>query len=173
MFFFMDNTNIAKSSAVSCISDMFTGVNYSTISNVDTDSMSLHPTVSRICIRISKSKLATKDINGFKAWLQANPVTVHYELATPVETPINDLVPVRTYDGVTNIFTEGSLIEPIIKGEIPSNIPAKIQTLSMENKTLQVENIKFRNTLEDNNLTNIETSVNQESKITMMELGVI
>ena len=41
-----------------------------------------------IRIRISKSKLLTQDVAGFKAWLQANPVTLIYQLATPVVTDI-------------------------------------------------------------------------------------
>jgi hypothetical protein len=50
-----------------------------------------------IVISILKSKLTTQDIAGFKAWLLANPVTVYYELATPVEYDINDLVKGRLY----------------------------------------------------------------------------
>ena len=34
-------------------------------------------------IRIFKSKLSTQDVNGFKQWLQANPTTVVYALASP------------------------------------------------------------------------------------------
>lgn len=153
------------------ICDKFTtGIN---IVLEDIEGIRIASTYSGFYISIAKSKLITQDIAGFKTWLQANPTTVYYELATPVETPLTDLIPPRTYEGVTNIFTTGSLIEPILSCKVPSNIPAKIQTLSIENQALQAENIKFKNTLEENNLTNIETSVNQESKITMMELGVI
>ena len=34
-------------------------------------------------VRILKTKLATQDAKGFKQWLQQNPVTVQYQLATP------------------------------------------------------------------------------------------
>ena len=34
-------------------------------------------------VKISKSKLSTQDTAGFKQWLQANPITVVYELASP------------------------------------------------------------------------------------------
>ena len=37
----------------------------------------------RIHIRINKSKLATQDAAGLVRWLQANPTTVVYELASP------------------------------------------------------------------------------------------
>lgn len=35
-------------------------------------------------IRVAKSKLTTPYLVGFKSWLQANPVTVYYELAEPI-----------------------------------------------------------------------------------------
>ena len=36
-----------------------------------------------VYFRILKSKLSTLDVDGFKAWLQANPVTTTYKLTTP------------------------------------------------------------------------------------------
>lgn len=41
-----------------------------------------------IRIRINKSRLTTQDVAGFKAWLQGNPVTLTYQLAEPIEIPI-------------------------------------------------------------------------------------
>jgi hypothetical protein len=108
----------------------------------------------------------TYTIETWKTWLKANPVTVYYQLATPLETLIDNLNPPRTYNPTTTLFTQYSLIEPMLRCNIPSNIPAKIQSL-------QSENTKLRGAIEDNNLTSIENSVNQESKITVMELGVI
>lgn len=125
-----------------------------------------------IYIRIANTKLTTTDSLGFKAWLQANPTTVYYQLATPTETPI-DLVPPRTNELITYLFTEGSLIEPTIKTKVPSNIPAKIQTLSLQNQALHVENTNLRSVVEESTLSNLENSINQEKKITMLELGVI
>lgn len=39
---------------------------------------------SKLCVRINKNKLQTEDVVGFKQWLQENPTTVVYQLATPV-----------------------------------------------------------------------------------------
>jgi hypothetical protein len=36
-----------------------------------------------IYFRINRTRLSTQDVEGFKAWLQANPTTVVYELAEP------------------------------------------------------------------------------------------
>lgn len=47
----------------------------------------------RLRIRISRSRLETEDINGFKKWLQDNEVVIYGELANPIITPIdNDIV---------------------------------------------------------------------------------
>ena len=40
-------------------------------------------------IKISKSKLSTYDVDGFKKWLQNNPTEVIYELATPTKEYIS------------------------------------------------------------------------------------
>jgi hypothetical protein len=40
-------------------------------------------TAGNIAINIFKSRLSTPDLDGFKQWLQQNPVTVIYELANP------------------------------------------------------------------------------------------
>ena len=41
-----------------------------------------------IMVRISKSKLESPTTAGFKKWLKQNPITLIYELATPVVEPI-------------------------------------------------------------------------------------
>lgn len=40
-------------------------------------------------VALLRSKLATQDLAGFKTWLQANPITVAYELATPTREVIS------------------------------------------------------------------------------------
>jgi hypothetical protein len=66
-------------------------------------------TNSNIFVSINKSKLATQDISGFKAWLQANPTTVYYQLATPT-TEVISVLPL-------NKFEKGSLL--VDSGIIP------------------------------------------------------
>jgi hypothetical protein len=43
-------------------------------------------------------------VDQFKAWLTANPITVQYELATPIETTIPDIY-LPSYKGLTNVYT--------------------------------------------------------------------
>lgn len=40
-------------------------------------------------VALLRSKLATQNVAGFKTWLQANPITVAYELATPTREVIS------------------------------------------------------------------------------------
>lgn len=74
----------------------------------------------RIYISILKSKLTQYGfiegntgtyVTAFKAWLQANPVTIYYQLATPVKEPIIAEQYMKQFkDGY--FLTEGSLINP-------------------------------------------------------------
>lgn len=126
-----------------------------------------------IYVSILPSKLnGTGNVNDFRTWLQANPTTVYYELAEPIKEEGNK-EELRTYDGITNIFTEGSLIEPTISCKVPSNVQAVVMNLREENQTLNNDVNTLQATTEENNLMNIETNVNQEARLTMLELGVI
>ena len=42
-----------------------------------------------IWVSIKRSKLSTQDLVGFKTWLSQNPITVQYELATPIVSTID------------------------------------------------------------------------------------
>jgi hypothetical protein len=66
-------------------------------------------TQGSIAINIAKSKLVTQDVTGFKAWLQANPTTVYYQLATPT-TEVVAVSPLTQFD-------KGSLL--VDSGVIP------------------------------------------------------
>ena len=51
-------------------------------------------------IRILNSRLSSVDVDGFKTWLQENPVTVQYELKEPIITKLQTYD--RVYYGGTN-----------------------------------------------------------------------
>lgn len=132
---------------------------------------------STLMFRINKSRLAEQTTNGFKQWLKqkydnGNPIVVYYPLRVPTKEEGN-IEEFRTYDEITNIFTEGSLIEPIISCKVPSNVQAVVMNLRSENQTLNNDVNTLQATTEENNLMNIETNVNQEARLTMLELGVI
>jgi hypothetical protein len=47
------------------------------------------------------------DLATFKTWLSAHPIKVRYKLATPITTPINDIM-LQSYQGITNILTDSN-----------------------------------------------------------------
>lgn len=70
-------------------------------------------------IQLDKSNLSTQDLTGFKTWLNKNPITVVYQLATPTEEDIpqellTQLKQLQTYSGETNISFEASDVYPTI-----------------------------------------------------------
>jgi hypothetical protein len=72
-----------------------------------------------INIRILSTKLSSQDAEGFKAWLQANPTTAVYELASPIYEPIS---------------TESILCDSYVKGHLDFD------------SAVPVEKVEFRNT---------------------------
>ena len=67
-------------------------------------------------VALLRSKLATQDVAGFKTWLQANPITVVYELSTPTQEIIstNDNLLLDSY---TNGHLDVDSVVPIHKVE--------------------------------------------------------
>lgn len=65
-------------------------------------------------VALLRSKLATQDLAGFKTWLQQNPITVAYELATPTKEVIstNDNLLLDSY---TNGHLDVDSVIPIDK----------------------------------------------------------
>lgn len=81
-----------------------------------------------IHIGINKTELATQDLNGFRAWLQSNPITVVYELETPqiIELPNFNT---RTYEGDTTLLLNTGSIQGECEFEVTNNIGSEIEVL--------------------------------------------
>ena len=90
-----------------------------------------------LAIRISKSRLASVDINGFKQWLSENPVTVQYQLATPTTKTVDlsiinqdgNETKLRTFDDTTHVLLESESI-PMSKASLTvrTKIPSASST---------------------------------------------
>ena len=63
-------------------------------------------------VNINKFRLTTQDVAGFKAWLQANPISLLYELANP-ETIQHDIPPQSLLS-----FENGTLLQEHAIGEV-------------------------------------------------------
>ena len=77
--------------------------------------------VNTIRIAVAKSKLSTQDVQGFKQWLQANNVTVVYQLA---EEEVYELAPLHldSYANETLILCNSGAISPKMEFSITSHI---------------------------------------------------
>ena len=70
--------------------------------------VSINDTSSAFYFRILNSKLSTQDTNGFKQWLQNNPITVVYQLQSPTYEPI-DYNPFEVYTDITHISNNSTI----------------------------------------------------------------
>ena len=99
-------------------------------------------TTNNWCIAISKSKLTTIDINGFKKWLSENPVTIIYELTEPVIIEMPNTLTLQGFDDTT-MYIENSITPTISYGYnalIPYKEELKTQKEEVETNTLDIEN---------------------------------
>lgn len=71
------------------INDKFPSINSNTNDNNDYEHSYVSPSSERIWFFIDKSKLTENSINGVKQWLSQNPITIQYELATPIVSTID------------------------------------------------------------------------------------
>ncbi|MDK0630032.1 hypothetical protein P5E75_08210 [Clostridium perfringens] len=115
-------------------------------------------TTHGIIVGIEKSKLNTHDLDGFKTWLKANPVTVYYELAEPVETPLGESINVKTFNERTYVSFENA-ISGTSSFKAPVNTVATIARLNRENRALEEENKNLKQDFESTTLTLIDSDL--------------
>ncbi|HEF0384277.1 TPA: BppU family phage baseplate upper protein [Clostridium perfringens] len=82
---------------------------------------------------INKTKLISQDVEGFKAWLKANPTTIVYQLAEPTVEIVENCVDIdldtfqdKTYFNILNSLP-GTL-----DFKVPSNLGSSLQNLAKE-----------------------------------------
>ena len=98
-------------------------------------------TTNNWCIAISKSKLTTIDINGFKKWLSENPVTIIYELAEPVIIEMPNTLTLQGFDDTT-MYIENEITPTVQYGYnalIPYKKELKMQQQEVETNALDIE----------------------------------
>ena len=109
-------------------------------------------------ISISKSKLSTLDVNGFKQWLSQNPTTFYYQLETPTITPIEpmefDIKPLAT-------MTINSEIAPVSNHKVVLNRAGQI-----EQGIVQIAELKKR-------VDSLETAYNSYLLETQHKLSLL
>lgn len=101
---------------------------------------------------IRKDKLETQDIAGFKKWLKTNLTTIYYELAEPVETPLNESINLKVFNEKTYIGFENA-ISGTSSFKAPVDTTATITRLNRENRALEEENKNLRQDFESTTLS--------------------
>lgn len=77
---------------------------------------------------ISKAKLSTQDVAGFKQWLQSNPTTVVYQLAQEEVYECTN-IDLMTYSGETNYIINSGAISPKSLLKVHNNISNVVKIL--------------------------------------------
>ena len=77
---------------------------------------------------ILKSKLPSVDVNGAKTWLKSNPITVVYELETPVITELPNFNP-QTFEGNTTLLINSGVIQAEADFEVTNSMGSEIDVL--------------------------------------------
>lgn len=135
-FFLTSIDNNKNIKGGSFISDKFVydKMAYSENRDIECISNNSNPNDTFIVIQIAKSKLATQDVEGFKAWLQANPVTIVYQLAQEEVYDCIDLS-LNSYNGETSVFTNSSIPHKLTVTQ-KQGLKARVETLEQEMKFL-------------------------------------
>ena len=105
--------------------------NFKVLGGWDKDEERIWLDGTNLMFHIQKSKLTTPDVNGFKAWLKANPTTIVYQLATSTVEIVENCVDIdldtfgeKTYFNILNSLP-GTL-----DFKVPSNITSIVQANS-------------------------------------------
>ena len=108
--------------------------------------------MANVVVKIANSKLSSASVNGVKAYLQSNPLTVQYELATPIIKTV-DLSDnhVYSYKGTTHYSCsseEGSLV-PTLSVKVPTDTQLTIQEQKATTQTLLIKNMDLQQSIKE------------------------
>ncbi|MBI6050347.1 hypothetical protein [Clostridium perfringens] len=115
---------------------------------------------------ISKAKLESPDIEGITKYIRENFKECYFELAKPVETPLDENINLKTFGEKTYISFENA-ISGTSSFKAPVNAAATISRLNRENRALEEENAKLKaetyKNAEDIIITNEELQITQSA----------
>ena len=93
-----------------------------------------------IYININKARLSEDSLVGFKAWIQANPTTVVYQLAEEKVYECTDL-DLITYSGETNLLVKSGVLNPKVTLKVKKGIGNVVTML--QNKVTMLEQMVY------------------------------
>ena len=103
-----------------------------------------------LVIGILRSKLSSQNVEGFKTWLKSNPITVVYELETPIITELPNFNP-QTYEGDTTLLLNTGVIQGECEFEVTNSMGSEIEVLKDKVSSLDdtTTTINYRNLRDD------------------------
>ena len=125
---------------------------------------------SRIRLRLNATRLSTVDVAGLRTYLQSNPITVQYELATPIITTIDLKQHLFAYKDGYVVLTSSSeeiSLTPTIEYSLIANRLGQIQS----NQKLVEKQQAQINELESIVITNLVNTQYQQA-LNEIKLGV-
>lgn len=132
--------------------------------NKDREGVIAASTTGLLTFKILTSRIGGKSLDNFRDWIKSNGLTVIYVLDTPIEEPLPDKIQLWSFDEQTHVTTD-CYMRPNISTRIPSDVNAVVMGLRRENEALREE-------YEQQQLDNLETTLEQEVRVTMLEMGV-
>lgn len=127
-------------------------MNFNSFVQVDKEQLSLSQEWQVLGIRVLGTKLVSQDVKGLQTYLQSNPITVQYELATPIIKTV-DLSDnhVYSYKGTTHYDCsgeEGSLV-PTLSVKVPTDTQLTIKEQKATTQTLLIKNMDLQQSIKE------------------------
>lgn len=91
---------------------------YNAIASVEKEGFAVNDS-GMMFISVLTSRLSSNTVASLKTWLSANPITVLYELATPIVTTQEQKL--TSYKGITNVYTTSPL-QPTMTAKFMSRL---------------------------------------------------
>ena len=79
-------------------------------------------------VSILKTKLTAQTLEGFKTWLKSNPITVVYELATPIIEELPNFNP-QTFSDKTTLLLNSGVVQGEASFEVTNSLGSEIEVL--------------------------------------------
>lgn len=98
---------------------------------------------NNLLICIERSKLITQDVAGFKTWLQTNPITVAYELATSYEEKVSDDKLLLDIFNSSTLSVDSNIPCSSVKATYTSNIVSvvKLDKIQYQQDQVNLDNV--------------------------------
>lgn len=115
--------------------------------------------VGNMTLLISKNKIPSiSNIDSLKQYLRENNIELYYQLAKPVETPLDENIKLKVYDEKTYVSFEND-ISGTSSFKAPVNTVATIARLNRENRALEEENKNLKQDFKSTTLTLIDSDL--------------